>query len=79
MDFLLYLRLLNFLWFFFLIMSHKNLLNKTLLCLTEVLMCFDQFLGLLLFIDVSTVIVILQEPLVGLVILLLNNVFVNNL
>lgn len=78
MDFLLCLRLLNFLWFFF-IVSHKNLLNKTLLCLIEVLMCFDQFLGLLLFIDVSTVIVILQEPLVVLVILLLDNVFVNNL
>lgn len=60
-------------------MLPKNLLNKTLLCLTEVLMCVDDFLDLFLFIDVSTVIVILQEPLVGLVILLLDSVFVNNL
>jgi len=42
-------------------------------------MCFDHFLDLFLLIDVSTVIVILQEPLVGLVILLLDSVFVNNL
>lgn len=42
-------------------------------------MCFDHFLDVFLFIDVSTVIVILQEPLVGLVILLLDSVFVNNL
>lgn len=42
-------------------------------------MYFDHFLDLFLFIDVSTVIVILQEPLVGLVILLLDSVFVNNL
>lgn len=60
-------------------MLPKNLLNKTLLCLTEVLMCVDDFLDLFLFIDVSTVIVILQEPLVGLVILLLDSVLVNNL
>lgn len=60
-------------------MLPKNLLNKTPLCLTEVLMCVDDFLDLFLFIDVSTVIVILQEPLVGLVILLLDSVFVNNL
>lgn len=60
-------------------MLPKNLLNKTLLCLTEVLTCVDHFLDLFLFIDVSTVIVILQEPLVGLVILLLDSVFVNNL
>lgn len=60
-------------------MLPKNLLNKTLLCLTEVLMCVDDFLDLFLFLDVSTVIVILQEPLVGLVILLLDSVFVNNL
>lgn len=60
-------------------MLPKNLLNKTLLCLTEVLMCVDDFLDLFLFIDVSTVIVILQEPLVVLVILLLDSVFVNNL
>lgn len=60
-------------------MLPKNLLNKTLLCLTEVLMCVDDFLDLFLFIDVSSVIVILQEPLVGLVILLLDSVFVNNL
>lgn len=60
-------------------MLPKNLLNKTLLCLTEVLMCVDDFLDLFLFIDVSPVIVILQEPLVGLVILLLDSVFVNNL
>lgn len=60
-------------------MLPKNLLNKTLLCLTEMLMCVDDFLDLFLFIDVSTVIVILQEPLMGLVILLLDSVFVNNL
>lgn len=42
-------------------------------------MCCDHFLDLFLFIDVSTVIVILQEPLVQLVILLLDSVFVNSL
>lgn len=60
-------------------MLPKDPLNQTLLCLTAVLMCFDNFLALFLFVDVSTVIVILQEPLVGLVILLLDSVFVNNL